>query len=130
VTLEDSAFACTVPDEDRSTHFLSIRITTDQIVDRAVKVQQHAVEQEEVLSECCMKLGLFHVTVCMLKLKGEEGEREMVELVKDLAGPLAEAKCRLRIGGLKTFGQRVLYAKVTRTNVTQFFLAEQTIYNL
>ena len=51
----------------RSTHFLSIRITEDDIISKAIEVQEHIVEQEGALSECCMKPGLFHITICMLR---------------------------------------------------------------
>jgi len=37
-----------VPEEERSTHFIAIKITEPEIVQNAIKVQQHIVQQEEV----------------------------------------------------------------------------------
>ena len=38
-----------VPEEERSTHFIAIKITEPEIVQNAIKVQQHIVQQEEVI---------------------------------------------------------------------------------
>ena len=102
----------TVPEEERSTHFLSIRITSDDIVAKAIEVQEHIVGQEGALSECCMKPGLFHITLCMLRLAGEDGEREMAQITAELEPELGRLRTRLRVEGLSTFGQRILFAKV------------------
>ena len=37
-----------IPDEERSTHFIAIKITEPEIVRNAVRVQQHIAGQEEV----------------------------------------------------------------------------------
>ncbi len=37
-----------IPDEERSTHFVAIKITDPDIVRNAIKVQQHIAGQEEV----------------------------------------------------------------------------------
>ena len=61
-----------------------------------------------------MGLGLFHVTICMLRLDGEEGSKEMIQVFKEAQPQLQELSrnLKLRVKGLSTFGQRVLYAKV------------------
>ena len=58
-------------------------------------------------------LGLFHVTLCMLRLDGQEGSDEMIQVFKQAQPQLQELSrnLKLRIKGLSTFGQRVLYAK-------------------
>ena len=58
-------------------------------------------------------LGLFHVTLCMLRLDGQEGSDEMIQVFKEAQPQLQELSrnLKLRIKGLSTFGQRVLYAK-------------------
>jgi len=38
-----------VPEEERSTHFIAIKITEPEIVENAIRVQQHMVRQEEVI---------------------------------------------------------------------------------
>ena len=77
-------------------------------------LQEDVVEKEEALSDCCMGLGLFHVTICMLRLDGEEGSKEMIQVFKEAQPQLQELSrnLKLRVKGLSTFGQRVLYAKV------------------
>ena len=37
-----------IPDEERSTHFVAIKITDPEIVENAIKIQQHIADQEEV----------------------------------------------------------------------------------
>ena len=37
-----------IPEEERSTHFIAIKITEPDIVENAVQIQQHIVSQEEV----------------------------------------------------------------------------------
>ena len=103
-----------IPEEERSTHFLAIRITNPQVVQTAQVVQNDAVKQEEVLSDCCMGSGLFHVTLGMLRLEGDEGEWELVKALHDIQLELQEytKDLSLNISGLNTFGQRVLYAQV------------------
>ena len=103
-----------IPEEERSTHFLAIRITNLQVVQAAQVVQNDAVKQEEVLSDCCMGSGLFHVTLGMLRLEGDEGEWELVKALHDIQLELEEftKDLSLNISGLNTFGQRVLYAQV------------------
>ena len=79
-----------------------------------VFLQEDIVEKEEALSDCCMGLGLFHVTICMLRLDGEEGSKEMIQVFKEVQPHLQELSrnLKLRVKGLSTFGQRVLYARV------------------
>jgi 2'-5' RNA ligase len=103
-----------IPEEERSTHFIAIRISNPQIIRAAKSVQEDIVEREEALSDCCMGLGLFHVTICMLKLDGEQGSEEMIQVFKEAQPQLQELSrnLKLRVKGLSTFGQRVLYAKV------------------
>lgn len=110
-----TAIVNTYPLENRSTHFLSIRITEKNIVKQAKMLQDHIVGQEMALSECCMKTGLFHMTIGMLKLSSDQGIQEAITLVEEMAPILEEFKkrdLRLRISGLDTFGQRVLFGKV------------------
>ena len=103
-----------IPDEERSTHFLAIRITNPEIVAKAKEIQTDIVKQEEALGDCCMGTGLFHVTLGMLRLEGHEGSQEAIGMVESLKSELAELRSglSLKIAGLDTFGQRVLYAKV------------------
>lgn len=103
-----------IPEEERSTHFIAIRISNPQIVQAAKSVQEDIVEKEEALADCCMGLGLFHITICMLRLDGDGGSDEMIQVFKDAQPQLQELSqnLKLRIKGLSTFGQRVLFAKV------------------
>ena len=72
------------------------------------------VKQEEILSDCCMGLGLFHVTLGMLRLEGHEGQEELVQALHENQSELQKLAqdLELKVSGLNTFGQRVLYAQV------------------
>lgn len=55
------------------------------------------------------------MTIGMLKLSSDQGIQEAITLVEEMAPILEEFKkrdLRLRISGLDTFGQRVLFGKV------------------
>ncbi len=113
-----------IPEEERSTHFLAVRITEQEIRENVDRLQQHIVDQEEELSECCMSQGLLHMTLGMLRLKGQAGEDEAVKMLDEMKPILQEfgstRKLKLRIQGLDTFGQRVLYGKVHITYSSKF----------
>ena len=122
---------CSVPAEDRSSHFLAIQITNNAVIENARLLQDHIVGQEEALAECCMKPSLYHVTLGMLRLS-EAGAQEAIQLVSDLQPTLDEiaaAGVRLRIAGLDTFGQRVLYAKVQPEPDSKFWEFVSTVQN-
>jgi 2'-5' RNA ligase len=117
--IEPAEFKSTIPDEERSTHFIAIRITEPEIIENAIKIQQHMVQQEEAIGDCCMGSGLFHMTLAMMRLNGQEGIDEATKMVEDLQEELQELldkrtdrKIGMKISGLDTFGQRVLFAKV------------------
>ncbi|CAG0884608.1 unnamed protein product [Darwinula stevensoni] len=104
-----------VPESERSTHFLAIRITNPAIVAKAIEIHDHIASMEPTLRECCMRRGLFHVTLGMLRLDGSFAVEEARRRVEDLRATL-EKTCRedatLKVAGLATFGSRVLYARV------------------
>jgi 2'-5' RNA ligase len=72
-----------------------------------------------------MKLGLLHITIGMLRLSSDEGIAEAMALVEDLQETLSDFlrqhDVRLRLEGLDTFGQRVLFAKVVPETDTAFW---------
>ena len=103
-------------EEERSTHFIAVRITEPELVARLGAVQQEMVGREAALAECCMKPGLLHLTLAMLRLTGEDAaaaaQRMMDGLRAELQPLLAAADTGLEIAGLNNFGQRVVYAEV------------------
>ncbi len=103
-----------IPEEERSSHFIAIRITNPEIVAKAKEIQTDAVNQEEALGDCCMGTGLFHVTLSMLRLEGPEGAAEAVQALEAIKPELQRLSdgLNLKVAGLDTFGQRVLYAQV------------------
>lgn len=116
VQVDISPIAQSFPIEERSTHFLAVRITEPAIIETARRVQLDAVKQEEALNDCLMGTGLFHVTLGMLRLTdGIDGTNEAIAAVQQIQPQLQELVAtglRFRVDGLDTFGQRVLYAKV------------------
>ena len=110
----DENIQINISEEERSTHFLAIRVTNPEIIEAAQMVQKEVVNQEEILSDCCMGLGLFHVTLGMLRLEGHEGQEELVQALHENQSELQKLAqdLELKVSGLNTFGQRVLYAQV------------------
>lgn len=106
-----------IAEEDRSTHFIAIKINNQEIVENLIRVQEDIIVREEVLQECCMKRGLFHVTLAMIRIQGQEGidqAREMMGRLEAELRVLLEDKSRtvLTVRGLNNFGQRVVYGEV------------------
>ena len=103
-------------EEERSTHFIAVRITEPELVARLGAVQREMVGREAALAECCMRPGLLHLTLAMLRLTGEDAaaaaQRMMHGLRAELQPLLAAADTSLEIAGLNNFGQRVVYAEV------------------
>ena len=115
---EDRTEEQLLAEEERSTHFLAIRVTDPELVANLCRVQESIVAHEPILRECCMRPGLFHLTIGMLRLEGPEGlvaARAMMERLR----PVVEEKfldhesAKLEIDGLGNFGQRVVYANVS-----------------
>lgn len=106
-----------IADEDRSTHFIAIKINNKEIVKNLMKVQESIMARDELLQECCMKRGLFHITIAMLRIRGEEGlekARQMMQRLEAELRTLLEDRSRtvLTVRGLNSFGQRVVYGEV------------------
>ena len=61
-----------------------------------------------------MGIGLFHVTLYMLRLESHEGTKELIDALEAIKPKISEIcqNLKLSISGLDTFGQRVLYGKV------------------
>ena len=122
---EDHVEALLLAEEDRSTHFLSIRITDPEVIRNLVKVQDSITGAEPILRDCCMKESLFHLTLTMLRLQGAESEAKAKVMMKKLQPKLAEMladneRATLDISGLGNFGQRVVYASVQPRNAETF----------
>ena len=106
-----------IAEEDRSTHFIAIKINNEEIVENLMRVQDSIIVREELLQECCMKRGLFHVTIAMIRIQGEEGleqARHMMQRLEAELRILLEDRSRtvLTVRGLNNFGQRVVYGEV------------------
>ena len=103
-------------EEERSTHFLAIRVTDPELVANLCRVQDSIVALDSNLRDCCIKPGLFHITIDQLRLEGPERVlRAMMERLRPVVEEMFEdqASAILDIDGLGNFGQRVVYAKVT-----------------
>lgn len=104
---------------DRSTHFIAIRVTDPDVIQRLVAVQTDIVAAEPALREACMRPGLFHITLAMLRLDGIAGIQAAVDAVEAfpsedwpaLRGDGVAAPI-LDIRRLNHFGHRVVYAEV------------------
>jgi len=115
-----------IAEEERSSHFIAVKISNEDIVKNILKVQNKIIENEEILQDCCMKKGLLHITLAMLRIKGEEGIEEARKLMRTIKPKLTEIladknKAVLKIEKLKTFGHRVVYADVIPTCSQLFY---------
>ena len=115
---EDRTEEQLLAEEERSTHFLAIRVTDPELVANLCRVQESIAAHEPILRECCMKPGLFHLTIGMLRLEGPEGlvaARAMMERLRPVVEEkfLNQESAKLEIDGLGNFGQRVVYANVS-----------------
>ena len=102
-------------EEERSTHILAIRVTDPELVANLCRVQESIAAHEPILRDCCVKPGLFHITINPLRLEGPESSvaaimESLRPVVKEMFQDQESAK--LEIVGLGNFEQRVVYAKV------------------
>ena len=103
-------------EEERSTHILAIRVTDPELVANLCSVQESIAAHEPILRDCCcVKPGLFHITIDTLRLEGPESSvaaimESLRPVVKEMFQDQESAK--LEIVGLGNFEQRVVYAKV------------------
>ena len=119
---EDRTEEQLLAEEERSTHFLAIRVTDPELVGNLCRVQESIATHEPILRDCCMKPGLFHLTIGMLRLEGPEGSvaaRAMMERLRPVVEEmfLDQESAKLEIEGLANFGQRVVYANVSHHRV-------------
>ena len=104
-------------EEERSTHFLAIRVTDPELVDNLRRFQDIIAAHEPILRDCCMKPGHFHLTIGVLILEGPEG-LVAARSIMDQLRPVVEKMFRdqdsatLEIAGVGTFGEQVVFAKV------------------
>ena len=104
----------TKAEEERSTHFLAIKVTDPKLVANLCRVQDSIAALDSNLRDCCTKPGLFHITIDHL-----EGPERVLRAMMERLRPVVEemfqdqASAILEIDGLGNFGQRVVYAKVT-----------------
>merc|ERR1719500_1891056 len=114
---EDRTEEQLVAEEERSTHFLAIRVTDPELVANLCQVQESIAAHEPILRECCMKPGLFHLTIGMLRLEGPDGlvaAQSMMERLRPVVEEMFrdQDSAALEIDGLGNFGQRVVFANV------------------
>ena len=98
-------------EEERSTHFLAIRVTSPELVANLRRVQ------ETIEAQCCTKPGLFHLTIGELRVQGPDGLVAMMVMMEGLRPVVEEMfsdqdSAALEIDGIGNFEQRVVYAKV------------------
>ena len=103
-------------EEERSTHFLAIRVTDPKLIANLRRVQE-TIAHEPILRQCCTKPGLFHLTIGELRVQGPDGLVEVMEMMEGLRPVVEEMfsdqdSAALEIDGISNFEQRVVYVKV------------------
>ena len=103
-----------VAEEERSTHFLAIRVTDPELVANLCRFQDIIAAPEPILRD-----GHFHLTIGVLRLEGLEG-LVAARSIMDQLRPVVEEMFRdqdsaaLEIDRLGNFGQRVVFANVSQ----------------
>ena len=105
-----------VPEEERSTHFLAVRVSDAAVRSAAERVQASVTRHDPSLGACTMRPPLLHITLCMMRLEDAEATaaagRCLRDTIADLSETLRSDDGLLHMRGLKTFGARVLYTPV------------------
>ena len=79
---EDRSEEQLVAEEERSTHFLAVRITDLEVVSNLRLVRESIATHEPILEQCCTRSSLFHLTIVMLRIEGPDrlvASRAMME---------------------------------------------------
>lgn len=105
-----------ISEEDRSTHFLAIKINCKELASNLRKVQELLISKEEILEGCCMDSSLFHITLGMYNIRNIGGicaAVDMMETIKDEVQDIINQRdTLLEVKNLDNFGHRVVYAEV------------------
>ncbi|XP_025108294.1 LOW QUALITY PROTEIN: A-kinase anchor protein 7-like [Pomacea canaliculata] len=101
-------------DTSRPTHFLALRITNEEIVRMVGQVQAHMLKIQPLYSPCCIPSSALHITLCTLGLDTPDQVAHAVEVLHRIQPQLATSlpHTPLRVDGVDTFFNRVVYAKV------------------
>lgn len=101
-------------DKLRPNHFICVRITNEEILDKIGNIQDELMEQEPILTQCCIPGATLHVTLCTLGLDTPEQLSECMNTLEKIK-PLLESALpvsNLRLCGVSSFYNQVIYAKI------------------
>ena len=101
-------------DKLRPNYFVCVRLTDDSVRERICTVQDHLMEQDPALAECCIPGASLHVTLCTLGLDTAEQLQMCVATLSKVKAELKAAlpASPLHLHGSSHFFNRVVYAKV------------------
>lgn len=111
---DDEGFDKYWRDKMRATHFLALRITSEDIKSMANHIQDSIVEHEPHYEECCIPSSSLHVTLCTLGLDTPEQVANAVQVVQKIKPELENilsSATKLKFRNIQNFFNRVLYAE-------------------
>lgn len=101
-------------DKLRPNYFICFRVTDPTILDAVDEVQDHIMDIEPILGECCIPLGSLHVTLCTVGLDTPDQLVNCMTVLEKLKSDLQLVlpKYALKFHGVSNFYNRVVYAKI------------------
>lgn len=111
---DDEGFDKYWRDKMRATHFLALRITSDDIKNMANHIQDTIVEHEPHYEECCIPSSSLHVTLCTVGLDtpGQIANAvQVMQKIKPEIENILSSETKLKFQNIQNFFNRVLYAE-------------------
>ncbi|KAK3262994.1 hypothetical protein CYMTET_28178 [Cymbomonas tetramitiformis] len=104
-------------DEERPTHFISVRVQDAACLEAAHSVQRALVAQRPELAAALLPAAKLHVTIAMVRLETAADEQAAIEALHSAEVRAAlqrrlPARCGYRVHGVGCFGGRVLHARL------------------
>ena len=101
--------------EERPTHFICIRVDSDEILSSVKRIQDHVINHSPHLADGCLPLTALHVTICMVQLETNshlETARKVLESTKNHFVQFLPSFSDIVFSGVDNFHDRLIYAKV------------------
>uniref|UniRef100_A0A0B6Y915 RWD domain-containing protein n=1 Tax=Arion vulgaris TaxID=1028688 RepID=A0A0B6Y915_9EUPU len=98
----------------RPNHFLCVRITNVEIIDKIGKIQDELMDTESLFAECCIPGASLHLTLSTLGLDTTDQVLQCIEVLKKIEPDLKLAlpTHNLKLHGVSNFHNQVMFSEV------------------
>uniref|UniRef100_T1IM56 A-kinase anchor protein 7-like phosphoesterase domain-containing protein n=1 Tax=Strigamia maritima TaxID=126957 RepID=T1IM56_STRMM len=97
-------------------YFIAVRIRNNEILTKLKSIQENIVKTKEDLKHALISADTFHLTLCVLRIDGEDELNKADQLMETFQQKLRERndlrKLFLTVQGLDHFRNQVVFAKV------------------